>query len=65
MQEHRWVESPMGKAGSYEIEFKGPDSTGWIRYKNGQLADGRHPEWHQETGAERYRHPDGRLEYVD
>ena len=44
--------------GGYEYEYEEKDGglryTGWYRCVGGRLADGRWPEWNDETGATRY-----------
>ncbi len=49
--------------GDYEYEHDGREHTGWARCVDGRTVDGRWPQFHQQTGAQRdYRvaFPDGR-----
>ncbi len=41
------------RQGQYEYEYDAHGYTGWYRCVGGRLANGRWPQWHSETGAER------------
>ena len=40
--------------GQYECEYYEDRRTGWYRCVGGRLADGRWPEWNEDTGQKRY-----------
>lgn len=41
------------RIGPYEYQFDKNGYTGWCRCVGGRLADGRWPEWNQNTGEKR------------
>ncbi len=53
-EETKFWQTLTRSGGNYQFEYDSKGYTGWYRCENGQLSDGRHPEWNNRTGEQRY-----------